>query len=311
MVSIVVLTYNRKEELRYTLDKLDNLINSCNGFEIEVIVVDNASADGTADMVATSFPQFNFIRLPDNTGIAGRNEGIKIATGKYVLILDDDAHIEVDSLESAVEKMEKDPNIGILSFNIVSEQGISSVKHKETIQKELTFCAAVSLIRRAVFQKAGYFSRIGFLYHDETDFAIRVLAEGYRIHFARDLIGIHRVSQTSRPSGRNSYYGARNTVFFLVKYFSFGGILFSLPAFIVVLAYNIFLRPNRIAYVKGLISGLILAPKARAEEGRKIPRHIEHLYLRQRPYLNIFLLLHWRRILEWRKRRLLMNKEKG
>ncbi len=88
LVTVNILSFNRKEELRITLTKV---------FEqdyknIEVIVVDNSSSDGSQKMVREEFPSVNIIELNENIGIAGWNKGFEIAKGKYVLVLDDDSY---------------------------------------------------------------------------------------------------------------------------------------------------------------------------------------------------------------------------
>ncbi len=88
LVTVNILSFNRREELRNTLTKV---------FEqdyknIEIIVVDNASSDGSSEMVKNEFPDVQLIQLEENIGIAGWNEGFKAAKGVYVLVLDDDSY---------------------------------------------------------------------------------------------------------------------------------------------------------------------------------------------------------------------------
>ena len=73
-ISIVVLTHNRKTELLRTLTQLSDVR------DIPIIVVDNASADGTADAVTKRFPRVELVRLSHNAGAAGRNAGVHAAT---------------------------------------------------------------------------------------------------------------------------------------------------------------------------------------------------------------------------------------
>ena len=114
LVTVNILSFNRKDELKITLIKV---------FEqdyrnIEVIVVDNASTDGSPEMIKKEFNSVNLIRLTKNMGIAGWNEGLKISKGKYILILDDDAYPEKQSILLSVKELENNPIIGAISFNI-------------------------------------------------------------------------------------------------------------------------------------------------------------------------------------------------
>lgn len=84
-VSIVVLTYNRADELMAVLHRLQALPE-----QPEVIVVDNASSDGTAERVAAEHPQVRLVREARNRGAAGRNSGVALVRTPYVAFCDDD-----------------------------------------------------------------------------------------------------------------------------------------------------------------------------------------------------------------------------
>ena len=88
LVTVNILSYNRKDELRNTLTK----VYEQDYKNIEVIVVDNASNDGSSEMVIKEFPNAQLIQLEKNIGIAGWNEGFKVAKGEYILVLDDDSY---------------------------------------------------------------------------------------------------------------------------------------------------------------------------------------------------------------------------
>jgi len=95
LVTVNILSYNRKDELRNTLTK----VFAQDYKNIEVIVVDNASSDGSSEMVKNEFPSVQLIQMEKNIGIAGWNEGFKIAKGDYVLVLDDDSYPEEQSIQ--------------------------------------------------------------------------------------------------------------------------------------------------------------------------------------------------------------------
>src|SRR3954447_20800232 len=95
-VSIVVITRNRRDELLTNLARLCTLPGSP-----PVIVVDNASTDGTVDAVHSRFPCVTVVRLPRNMGAAGRNEGVRRATTPHVAFADDDSWWEPTALRRA------------------------------------------------------------------------------------------------------------------------------------------------------------------------------------------------------------------
>ena len=89
LVTAAVLAYNRRDPLRITLTKLRDELD-WPGERLEVIVVDNASTDGTADMVRAEFPGTKLIVNERNTGISGWNRAFEAGTGEWFLVLDDD-----------------------------------------------------------------------------------------------------------------------------------------------------------------------------------------------------------------------------
>ena len=105
MLSIIVLAYNRCEELLYTLSKLKDFVETL-PFITEIIVVDNASTDDTSVQMKQRHKDVKLITKPKNNGIAGWNEGFAVANYKYMLVLDDDSHPE-SGIKEAVEYLEK------------------------------------------------------------------------------------------------------------------------------------------------------------------------------------------------------------
>ena len=87
LVTVNILSFNRIDELRNTLTK----VYEQDYKNIEVIVVDNASSDGSSEMVNNEFPSVQLIQMEKNIGIAGWNEGFKVAKGGDVFVLGDDA----------------------------------------------------------------------------------------------------------------------------------------------------------------------------------------------------------------------------
>ena len=94
-MTIVFLVYNRCEELRTSLQKMLEESDYDRSL-VDVIVVDNASTDGSSEMVRREFPQVRLIRREENCGVAGWNDGFEVATGDLVLVLDDDCYLPPD-----------------------------------------------------------------------------------------------------------------------------------------------------------------------------------------------------------------------
>lgn len=118
-LSIVVVSFNTLEMTRACLESVFSEQNSDLG--IEVIVVDNDSHDGSADMVATLFPQVKLIRNPINAGFAAANNlAFRIAQGEYVLLLNSDTLVIGDVLEKSVEYLRSRTSVGAMGCRVLN-----------------------------------------------------------------------------------------------------------------------------------------------------------------------------------------------
>ena len=222
IVSIVILSYNRKEDIRESLEKLYSYgLN-----DIEIIVVDNGSSDGTSQMIESEYPSVRLLKLDKNIGVSGYNKGFEISKGRYILILDDDSFPSENSVKRMIEEFEKDETVGIIAFdvrnyssyNLVSNQ---TKKDEQTENKRylMGFNGAGAGIRKSLIDKIGGYPDEFFLYWNETDLAIRVLNEGYKILWVNDIISYHKYSPKNRDSERGPYYYTRNLYWIILKYF--------------------------------------------------------------------------------------------
>ncbi len=121
MLSILIVNWNTKDLLRACLQSIEAFKP---GRAFEVIVVDNASTDGSAAMVTAEFPQARLIASKTNTGYAkGNNLGFAQAKGDWILTLNPDTEFEDQSLDVAVDRLEKTPGAGCLGIRLVGTDG--------------------------------------------------------------------------------------------------------------------------------------------------------------------------------------------
>ncbi len=200
LVTINILSYNRKETLRITLQKVFE-----QDYEnIEVIVVDNASPDGAPQMVAEEFPWVKLIRLEKNIGIAGWNRGFESANGEFVLLLDDDSHPEKDAIAEGLKLFKEDESIGIVAFNIFN----STFAFNETNGWSGNLWAFVScgaLIEKKKLEEVGYFDENIFIYLNELELAARFWDAGYKTVFCEKCHVVHSQSLKSRGGAKNPF----------------------------------------------------------------------------------------------------------
>src|SRR5262245_35687346 len=110
-VSVCIVNWNCRELLRACLE---SLLRHEQGVELEVIVVDNASTDGAADMVASEFPELLLVRNDCNAGFArANNQAARLARGRYLFFLNNDTAVPPDTLAQLLDHAEAHPEVGI------------------------------------------------------------------------------------------------------------------------------------------------------------------------------------------------------
>ncbi len=198
MISIIIVSYNTRDLLRQCLESLDR---HCP--EAEVIVVDNASRDDSAEMVRTGFPRVKLVPLSENRGFAGgNNEGLKQATGDLLLLLNSDTVLEDDSLQRCAAWMAEHQDVGALSPRLIGIDGKPQQclhrfpnfgqrlrralwmqpKPESGEQTGSTWLAGTALmIRREALKECGGLDDTYFIYWEDADLSARLLEAGWKL----------------------------------------------------------------------------------------------------------------------------------
>ncbi|NJD77325.1 MAG: glycosyltransferase family 2 protein [Candidatus Methanoperedens sp.] len=233
-VSVVVANWNRKDDLKECLESIKNETYK----NIEVIVVDNHSTDGSIEMVRSEFPEVKLIIMPDSSYGACEtfNIGFANTTGEYIIVMDNDAVMGGhNTVEKIVEEFQKNPRTGIISckiYNYYTKQPENLLLTKEgaITSKELDkyinytyidFHGAGAGLRKNMLEDIGYYNKDLFIYMNETDLSTRALTAGYEIRYFSDILFYHKQKPDSRPSSRNIYYRVRNTSLWANTYLPF------------------------------------------------------------------------------------------
>ena len=188
-VTVVILAYKRLERLRETLQR--TLEDS--GYPaqaLEVIVVDNASENGTPEMVADEFPSAKVIVLPENVGASGWNAGLTAGTGRWTLMLDDDGHLAGDDLARAVAAAEEH-RADLVTFRSRSGYDPDFYFDAEYPTGLLSFWGTAALLSRRAIEETGGFDPNIFLWANELELTMRVLDAGLRHLHVPDIAAVH------------------------------------------------------------------------------------------------------------------------
>lgn len=218
-VTIAILNYQRKETLRATLTRAVFQEYP----DLEVVVVDNASTDGSDRMVEDEFPGVRLVRLPENIGCAARNAGVEAAKGEIVLTIDNDVLLTTpDSVAKAVALLDRYPAAACVNFKILDAEGRLSRRDWCHPRDWRHFADAefltdyvlegASAFRREAFLRAGGYWPPLFLGHEGLDLALRLLEAGYDLLYSPAVQVVHLASREARPSSRIYYTFTRNAI---------------------------------------------------------------------------------------------------
>jgi N-acetylglucosaminyl-diphospho-decaprenol L-rhamnosyltransferase len=120
LVSVLIITWNAKTMLERCLSSLE----TSQGFDLELLIIDNGSRDGTADLIRDKYPEAMLIRNTRNRGVApARNQGLVLCRGDFVLIIDDDAYLAPGSIDKFIEFMKRNARVGLCGPRLIDEAG--------------------------------------------------------------------------------------------------------------------------------------------------------------------------------------------
>ena len=208
--TVVVVTRDRREGLLQTLDRLVALPD-----EPPVVVVDNASTDGTADAVRERHPGVEVVALTANLGAAGRNVGVARAATPYVAFADDDSWWEPAALARAAAILDAHPDVALVAARILVGpeerlDPVSALMADGPLGRRpglpgpavLGFLACGAVVRRDAFLAVGGFDDLLHFLGEEDVVAWDLAAAGHHLVYADDVVAHHHPSSPSDPAAR-------------------------------------------------------------------------------------------------------------
>lgn len=204
-MTVVVATRNRRERLAHTLGR----------HAAPMILVDNASDDGTPEFVERRFPWVRVVRLDHNAGAAARNVGVSLAGTRFVAFADDDSYWSTGSLEHAVKVMADHPTTALLAARVLvgPEARLDPVSDAMaaaplgTVPGQpgpavLGFLACAAVVRRQAFLQVGGFNPALHMYGEEDLLALDLVAAGWQLSYLPSLVVHHLPTPTGRDDRR-------------------------------------------------------------------------------------------------------------
>ena len=229
-LSIIIVSWNVKEDLANCLLSIEKNPAS---EPFEIIVVDNASTDGTVEAVKVNFPEVVVIANDKNRGFAAaNNQGVEKARGKYIFLLNPDTIVHPDSLDVLVKFMDENSDVGACGPQLLNKDGtiqpsarsfptfrgalyrhtvfrflrIFRKEYKRWLMKDFDHDAqkevdqlmgSALLIRKIVIDSIGLMDENFFMYYEEVDLCYRIKQAGWRIVFMPKAVITHLGGQSS------------------------------------------------------------------------------------------------------------------
>ena len=230
-VSVIILTWNSEREIEACLTSLELGLRA---FPSEIIVIDNGSRDRTCAIVRETRPDAQLLCNPDNRGVAAaRNQGIRLAQGEYVLILDDDTVVRPGALDCLIRYMGEYPEAGLCGPKLIGADGelqlscrrfptlvdklarrLPSILGQEiarkaemadwdhrTIREVDYVIGACQVIRRRALQEVGLLDERIFYGPEDVDMCLRLQQAGWRVVYNPDAVVVHEERRMSRSLG--------------------------------------------------------------------------------------------------------------
>lgn len=230
-VSVAVIAMNCREDVRRLLESLSDPLS---GVSHEIVFVDNASTDGTAEMLKTEYPEIILIENRENKGVApARNQVLKQCKGKYIFIVDADCEYKEGNLRSAVSYLENNPDVAMLGFRLYYPNGeiqdtgrtlptpfdliVNRMDSSEKIRNSKNFrkhrmrdfdpmklreagfvSGASQFFARKLLDEIGYLDENMFYGYEDSDFCARVIRSGKKVVYFPYIVIVHHHQRLSK-----------------------------------------------------------------------------------------------------------------
>lgn len=225
-LTIVIVNYNTSD---YTAQCLDSIAKYPPGCSYEIVLVDNASTDGSPDRLIADYPYIKLVRSAENRGIAGGNNlGIRAGSGRFVLLLNNDTLVLPGTLDRVITFLEEHPEAGGVGGQLLNTDGSfqSGSTNFPSLWEEFLvvtkigqffrpyypsqpptsevcevdwMSTAFMLFRREALDQVGLVDEDYFIYCDETDLQYRLHRAGWKLYHLPDVQTIHFGGKSLNP----------------------------------------------------------------------------------------------------------------
>lgn len=259
-ISIVLLSWNRKSEIKECIDSIRRIFNG------EIVVVDQNSVDGSKEYLK-SRNDIILIELAENVGVAaGRNVGMISAKNDITIILDSDAYFDEEfPFNRIVEVFDNNSELSVIAFKILNSYSkeldnwpyLKPSSYSNSIFEAGRFHGCGHAIRKEHFVEVGKYDDALFFFWEEVDLSFRLLAKGYVINYMPEFVVYHSRVPTARFEWKNNrfFYKVKNRIYIVRKYYAkyhlIRELLFVIVGYFIIALRNSILKQ----WLKGIIDG--------------------------------------------------------
>jgi GT2 family glycosyltransferase len=260
LVTILITTKDRPEELAHTLRQLRRLTYP----NLGMLVIDDGSATPLEPVVHSVWPEAVCVREAHSAGCPmRRTQGFSLATGKYILELDDDSYpVNPDALRVAVSFMERSSSVGALAFHIFNGCDLPCNLPRPQAQYTASFVGCGVLFRKAAIEHTGGFLPFFQSEGEEPELALRMMKKGWTIRFFPDVLIHHHVSPRNRRTARSWMRNFRNKLWSHIMHYPLRRLPFEMGWTLAVAVWDS-IRLLRLHYlIRGIAEFLLGLPRA-------------------------------------------------
>ena len=233
-LSIIIVNYNVKEFLKNLLNSLKKAVSE---IPTEIIVIDNASTDGSVEEIRLKFPDVKLIANEKNVGFgAANNQGFKIAKGNIFVLINPDTIVKENTFEKLIDFFKSKPDAGIVGCKVLNPDGTLQLACRRSFpgpwtsftkvtglsklfpnsklfaRYNLTYLdenkinevdaisGAFMMIKNEVYQKVGGFDNQFFMYGEDLDLCYRIQSAGYKVYYVPTTEIIHYKGESTKRS---------------------------------------------------------------------------------------------------------------
>jgi len=268
-LSIIIVNYNVKEFLQ---NLLNSLIKATANISSEIIVVDNASDDGSVQVIKKRFPEIKLIANKKNVGFgSANNQALELSEGKFIVLINPDTLVKEDTFDKLLNFFNSTPKAGLAGCKVLNPDGTLQLACRRGFPKPWTsftkvfglsklfphsklfarynltyldenktyevdaISGAFMMMRREVFNEIGGFDTKFFMYGEDLDFCYRTQQAGYKVYYFSDTEIIHFKGESTKRSTIDEtklFYDAMHL--FVKKHFSSSFLVSSILQFAII-----------------------------------------------------------------------------